>query len=60
MGRQRKSDKHLPRRVYLHHGAYYFAPKGGKKLRLDADLCRKPRKVLRTSGGRIRRKTRND
>lgn len=38
MGRRRKNDKHLPRRMYLEHGAYYFVPKGAKKLRLDADL----------------------
>jgi integrase len=38
MGRRRKTDKHLPRRLYLEHGAYYFVPKGAKKLRLSADL----------------------
>lgn len=38
MGRRRQNDKHLPRRMYLQHGAYYFVPKGGKKQRLDADL----------------------
>src|ERR1700722_2738060 len=38
MGRRRKTDKHLPQRLYLEHGAYYFVPKRGKKLRLSADL----------------------
>jgi integrase len=38
MGRRRLTEKHLPRRMYLEHGAYYFVPNGGKKLRLDADL----------------------
>lgn len=38
MGRRRKTDKHLPARVYLEHGAYYFVPKQGKKVWLSRDL----------------------
>lgn len=37
MGRRRKSDKHLPRRVYRRHGAYYYAEPGGKWHRLAKD-----------------------
>lgn len=37
MGRRRKSDKHLPRRVYRRHGAYYYAETGGKWHRLAKD-----------------------
>jgi integrase len=37
MGRRRKSDKHLPRRVYHRHGAYYYAAPGGKWHRLAKD-----------------------
>jgi integrase len=38
MGRKRKNDKHLPARVYLDHGAYFFVPKEGKKQMLSRDL----------------------
>ncbi len=38
MGRPRKRDKHLPRRMYLVHGAYYFHPKAGKPVHLGRDL----------------------
>lgn len=34
MGRKRTKDKDLPNRVYLRHGAYYFAAKDGKWTRL--------------------------
>jgi integrase len=39
MGRKRKLDKHLPRRVYLVHGAYWFRPKDGKSVNLGSDLA---------------------
>jgi len=39
MGRKRKLDKHLPQRVYLVHGAYWFRPKGGKPFNLGRDLA---------------------
>lgn len=39
MGRKRLRDRHLPERVYLHHGAYYFVPKGGSWIRLGATLA---------------------
>ena len=32
MGRQRRTDRHLPAKVYLEHGAYYY--RDGKKPRL--------------------------
>ena len=38
MGRLRKNDKHLPRRVYIRHGAYYFVDHIGKWHRLGASL----------------------
>ncbi len=37
MGRTRKTRTDLPRRMYHHHGAYYFFPKGEKAIRLSAD-----------------------
>lgn len=39
MGRKRKQDKHLPARVYLSHGAYYFRPKEGAAVHLGRDLA---------------------
>lgn len=39
MGRKRKQDNHLPRRVYLVHGSYYFRPKTGKPVNLGHDLA---------------------
>jgi integrase len=39
MGRKRKLDNHLPRRVYLVHGAYWFRPKDGKSVNLGRDLA---------------------
>lgn len=38
MGRTRKRDRHLPKRVYLVHGSYWFRPKGGKGVNLGPDL----------------------
>lgn len=38
MGRTRQREKHLPRRMYLYHGAYRFHPKGGKPIPLGQDL----------------------
>lgn len=38
MGRKRRLDKHLPQRVYLVHGAYYFRPKVGPAVRLGTDI----------------------
>ena len=34
MGRKRTSNKGLPQRVYLKHGAYYFVTQNGKWIRL--------------------------
>src|SRR5215469_14786892 len=39
MGRRRKRDKHLPQRVYLDHGTYWFRPKQGKPVNLGRDLA---------------------
>jgi integrase len=39
MGRKRKRDKHLPARVYLDHGTYWFRPKVGKPVNLGRDLA---------------------
>ncbi len=38
MGRPRKSDKHLPNKVYRHHNAYYFVDANGKWIRLGKTL----------------------
>jgi integrase len=40
MGRRRRTDKHLPARMYLDHGAYFFIPnaKPRKKVWLGRDL----------------------
>lgn len=37
MGRPRKKDRHLPQRVYLRSGRYYFAAKDGKWVNLGTD-----------------------
>jgi integrase len=37
VGRRRLSDKHLPRRVYHRHGAYFYAAPDGRWHRLAAD-----------------------
>ena len=59
MGRRRKRDKHLPRRMYWRHGAYYFVDKGnvwhrlgaelGDSLRAYADFCPSSKKVVTIS-----------
>ena len=38
MGRVRKTRKDLPSRVYFHHGAYYWTPKGAPKVRLGVSF----------------------
>jgi integrase len=38
MGRRRLRDRHLPLRVYLNHGAYWFRPRGGKPVHLGREL----------------------
>lgn len=38
MGRRRRRDKHLPPRVYLVHGSYWFRPKVGRAVRLGRHL----------------------
>ena len=38
MGRRRKSNSHLPERVYLHHGSYFYVDHAGKWHRLGKTL----------------------
>ena len=57
MGRTRKSRNDLPRRMYWHHGAYYFFPKGEKPVRLSADYgeaMTKYASILQPATGRQR------
>lgn len=39
MGRKRRSDRHLPARMYLEHGAYYFRAPGQPRKNLGRDLA---------------------
>jgi integrase len=39
MGRRRKTDKHLPARMYLEHGAYYFRAPGQPRKNLGRDFA---------------------
>ena len=39
MGRRRRADTHLPRRMYLVCGTYWFVPKDAKKVNLGRDLA---------------------
>jgi integrase len=39
MGRRGQRDKHLPQRVYLDQGTYWFRPKCGKAVNLGRDLA---------------------
>ena len=39
MGRRRRHDKHLPQRVYLNHGTYWFRPKDARAVNLGRDLA---------------------
>lgn len=39
MGRRRRQDKHLPRRMYLVCGTYWFVPKGARKVNLGRDFA---------------------
>lgn len=39
MGRRRTRDRHLPQRVYLNHGAYWFRPREGKPVHLGRELA---------------------
>jgi len=59
VGRRRKRDKHLPRRMYWRNGAYYFVDKGnvwhrlgtdlGDSLRAYADFCPSAKNVVTVS-----------
>ena len=40
MGRKRKFDKHLPRRMYLRRGSYYFVYPNGKWFSLGTDYAK--------------------
>lgn len=39
MGRKRKKDKHLPQRMYMRRGAYYFVDKDGRWVPLGRDYA---------------------
>lgn len=39
MGRRRKHDRHLPQRVYLKNGTYWFIPKDAKPVKLGRELA---------------------
>lgn len=39
MGRRRQHDKHLPQRVYVKNGTYWFRPKDGKPVNLGRDIA---------------------
>jgi integrase len=39
MGRKRRHDRHLPARMYLEHGAYYFRAPGQPRKNLGRDLA---------------------
>jgi hypothetical protein len=39
MGRKRLTEKHLPQRVYIDCGTYWFRPKEGKAINLGRDLA---------------------
>ena len=38
MGRRRSTDRHLPAKIYLEHGAYYFRDGKAKRIHLGRDL----------------------
>ena len=38
MGRRRAKDKHLPQRVYLNHGSYWYIPRHGNAENLGREL----------------------
>lgn len=39
MGRKRRSDRHLPARMYLEHGSYYFRAPNSRRANLGRDLA---------------------
>lgn len=39
MGRKRRHDTHLPQRLYVDHGTYWFRPKDAKAVNLGRDLA---------------------
>ncbi len=60
MGRRRKQDKHLPRRVYLVHGSYWFRPKDGQPVNLGRDLADALARYARLIDGRWAGRTLGD
>lgn len=50
MGRTRKREKHLPRRMYLWHGGYRYVPNGGKPVPLGSDLGAALEKYAKLAG----------
>lgn len=51
MGRHRKRDRHLPARVYLRRGAYYFVTPAGRWEPLGPDLAEAMAEYGRKMGG---------
>lgn len=60
MGRRRRHDKHLPRRMYLRRGAYYFASPAGPWKPLGRDLGEALAAYGREIGGRWSGRTLGD
>lgn len=50
VGRRRKSNKHLPRRVYQRHGRYWFVDRAGKWHDFGTDLSGVYRKLAERAG----------
>lgn len=60
MGRKRRNDRHLPQRMYLDHGAYYFRHKAGKAVHLGRDLAEALTKYASLIGDRWSGRTLGD
>lgn len=41
VGRKRKTDTHLPKRVYHLHGAFYYYPKPQDRIRIGGKTCKR-------------------
>lgn len=51
MGRRRTRDRHLPERLYLERGTYWFRPKGAKPINFGRDYGPALTKYAETIGG---------
>jgi integrase len=50
VGRKRKSDRHLPQRVYFRSGSYYYVDRAGSWKRLGADYAEALRRLASLLG----------